>query len=83
MGDAAASAHFSSAPAPSWRWKVPWRWPTTCIPSRISKPRSEKYEGARRTEVLKLQSAARNSLEWFEEVERYLHLDPFSSTIRC
>jgi anthraniloyl-CoA monooxygenase len=36
----------------------------------------EKYESARRTEVLKLQSAARNSLEWFEEVERYLHLDP-------
>jgi anthraniloyl-CoA monooxygenase len=26
--------------------------------------------------VLKLQSAARNSLEWFEEVERYLDLDP-------
>ena len=26
--------------------------------------------------MLKLQSAARNSLEWFEEVERYLHLDP-------
>jgi anthraniloyl-CoA monooxygenase len=23
-----------------------------------------------------LQSAARNSLEWFEDVERYLHLDP-------
>ncbi|RWO94284.1 MAG: bifunctional salicylyl-CoA 5-hydroxylase/oxidoreductase, partial [Mesorhizobium sp.] len=34
------------------------------------------YEDARRTEVLKLQSAARNSLEWFEEVERYLGLDP-------
>ena len=27
-------------------------------------------------EVLRLQSAARNSLEWFEEVERYFHLDP-------
>ena len=35
-----------------------------------------KYEDARRTEVLRLQSAARNSLEWFEDVERYLHLDP-------
>jgi 2-polyprenyl-6-methoxyphenol hydroxylase-like FAD-dependent oxidoreductase len=29
-----------------------------------------KYEDARRTEVLRLQSAARNSLEWFEDVER-------------
>ena len=35
-----------------------------------------KYEDARRTEVLRLQSAARNSMEWFEDVERYLHLDP-------
>jgi anthraniloyl-CoA monooxygenase len=25
---------------------------------------------------LRLQSAARNSLEWFEDVDRYLHLDP-------
>src|SRR6202034_4290809 len=35
-----------------------------------------KYEDARRTEVLRLQSAARNSMEWFEDVERYLQLDP-------
>jgi anthraniloyl-CoA monooxygenase len=26
--------------------------------------------------VLRLQSAARNSLDWFEDLERYLHLDP-------
>ena len=36
----------------------------------------EKYEDERRVEVLRLQSAARNSVEWFEEVERYFHLDP-------
>src|SRR3989442_22133 len=35
-----------------------------------------RYEQERRTEVLRLQSAARNSTEWFEHVERYLHLDP-------
>ena len=29
-----------------------------------------------RLDVLRLQSAARNSLEWFEDVERYLDLDP-------
>jgi len=34
------------------------------------------YEDDRRLEVLRLQSAARNSLEWFEQVERYLELDP-------
>jgi anthraniloyl-CoA monooxygenase len=36
----------------------------------------ERYQEERRLEVLRLQSAARNSLEWFEEVERYLDLDP-------
>src|SRR5258705_5999064 len=35
-----------------------------------------RYEGERRAEVLRLQSAARNSTEWFEQVERYLTLDP-------
>jgi anthraniloyl-CoA monooxygenase len=35
-----------------------------------------RYQEERRLEVLRLQSAARNSLEWFEEVERYLDLDP-------
>ena len=35
-----------------------------------------RYEDERRLEVLRLQSAARNSTEWFEDVERYLNLDP-------
>src|SRR5699024_6801710 len=34
------------------------------------------YQDERRLEVLRLQSAARNSLEWFEDVHRYLRLDP-------
>jgi anthraniloyl-CoA monooxygenase len=34
------------------------------------------YEEARRTEALRLQNAARNSMEWFENVRRYIHLEP-------
>ncbi len=34
------------------------------------------YETERRIEVLKLQSAARNSMEWFENVARYTQLEP-------
>jgi anthraniloyl-CoA monooxygenase len=34
----------------------------------------QRYQDERRVEVLRLQSAARNSLEWFEEVERYLDM---------
>lgn len=36
----------------------------------------ERYERARRTEALRLQNAARNSMEWFENVRRYIHLPP-------
>ena len=36
----------------------------------------ERYEQARRTEALRLQNAARNSMEWFENVRRYIHLPP-------
>ena len=34
------------------------------------------YEDERRIEVLRLQSAARNSTEWFENVARYTDLEP-------
>ena len=43
---------------------------------RASRPRSRRYEAERRIEVLRLQNAARNSMEWFENVRRYVHLAP-------
>ncbi|MBV8749591.1 MAG: bifunctional salicylyl-CoA 5-hydroxylase/oxidoreductase, partial [Candidatus Eremiobacteraeota bacterium] len=36
----------------------------------------EAYEAERRVEVLRLQNAARNSTEWFENVARYASLEP-------
>ncbi|MFX0590979.1 hypothetical protein ACOARS_12745, partial [Glaesserella parasuis] len=36
----------------------------------------EQYEARRSVEVLKIQNAARNSTEWFENVERYAGLEP-------
>ncbi|HZO95713.1 MAG TPA: bifunctional salicylyl-CoA 5-hydroxylase/oxidoreductase [Candidatus Baltobacteraceae bacterium] len=36
----------------------------------------ETYEAERRVEVLRLQNAARNSTEWFENVARYASLEP-------
>ncbi|HUF27286.1 MAG TPA: bifunctional salicylyl-CoA 5-hydroxylase/oxidoreductase [Gemmatimonadaceae bacterium] len=35
-----------------------------------------RYQEERRTEALRLQNAARNSMEWFENVKRYVNLDP-------
>jgi anthraniloyl-CoA monooxygenase len=40
------------------------------IPSALA-----KYQEEREVEALKLQSAARNRMEWFEQVERYVQLD--------
>src|SRR5262249_32899820 len=34
------------------------------------------YQEERMTEALRLQNAARNSMEWFEHVKRYLTLEP-------
>ena len=76
MGDAAASAHFSIGSGTKLALEsaialADYLHSEPDLPAAFA-----KYEDARRTEVLRLQSAARNSLEWFEEVERYLDLDP-------
>ncbi|MGH7709995.1 MAG: FAD-dependent monooxygenase, partial [Gemmatimonadaceae bacterium] len=36
----------------------------------------DRYQDERSTDVLRLQNAARNSMEWFEHVERYWPLEP-------
>lgn len=36
----------------------------------------KSYQAERSLEALKLQSAARNRMEWFENVARYVHLEP-------
>jgi len=80
MGDAAATAHFSIGSGS----KLAMESAIALADYLHSEPTMQaafaKYEDARRTEVLKLQSAARNSLEWFEDVERYLDLDPVQFT---
>src|SRR5215471_15749078 len=80
MGDAAATAHFSVGSGT----KLAMEGAIALAGYLHEEPNIEaafrKYETARRTEVLRLQSAARNSLEWFENVERYLHLDPIQFT---
>jgi anthraniloyl-CoA monooxygenase len=76
MGDAAATAHFSVGSGTKLAMESAISM-ADYLASESSLPAAfAKYELARRTEVLRLQSAARNSLEWFEDVERYLHLDP-------
>ena len=76
LGDASATAHFSIGSGT----KLAMESAATLAHLVTDEPTLEKaferYEDERRLEVLRLQSAARNSLEWFEDVERYLELDP-------
>ena len=76
MGDAAASAHFSIGSGTKLALESAVALANYLHSETSLAGAFDKYESARRTEVLRLQSAARNSLAWFEEAERYLHLDP-------
>ena len=76
MGDAAATAHFSIGSGTKLAMESAVSMANYLHGEPTMPAAFAKYEEARRTEVLRLQSAARNSLEWFEDVERYLHLDP-------
>lgn len=76
LGDAAATAHFSIGSGSKLAMESAISLVDHVIAEDDVATAFEKYEEARRLEVLRLQSAARNSLEWFEDVERYLDLDP-------
>ena len=76
MGDAAASAHFSIGSGTKLALESAVALTDYLHTETDRAAAFAKYEDARRLEVLRLQSAARNSLEWFEDVERYLDLDP-------
>ena len=76
MGDAAATAHFSIGSGTKLALESAVSLADLLQEESDVSAAFARYEKERRLEVLRLQSAARNSLEWFETVERYLGLDP-------
>ncbi len=76
LGDAAATAHFSIGSGTKLALESAAALAREVTAEPALGRAFENYEAARRLEVLRLQSAARNSLEWFEDVERYLDMDP-------
>lgn len=77
MGDAAHTAHFSigSGTKLALEDAIALAGRINAHPHDLPKALAA-YEAERRVEVLKIQSAARNSTEWFENVARYTHLPP-------
>jgi anthraniloyl-CoA monooxygenase len=76
MGDAAATGHFSIGSGSRLAFDSAIALADYLHSEPTMEAAFKRYQEERRLEVLRLQSAARNSLEWFEEVERYLDLDP-------
>ena len=76
MGDAAATGHFSIGSGSRLAFDSAIALADYLHSEPTLERAFERYQEERRVEVLRLQSAARNSLEWFEEVERYLDMPP-------
>jgi len=76
LGDAAATAHFSVGSGTKLAFESAIALAGYLHSEPTLAAAFQRYEQERRTEVLRLQSAARNSTEWFEHIDRYLRLDP-------
>lgn len=76
LGDAAHTAHFSIGSGTKLAFEDAIRLAEAATAGDDLEAALSAYEAERRVEVLKLQSAARNSTEWFETVERYVGLEP-------
>jgi len=76
VGDSSATAHFSIGSGT----RLAFDSAIALADYLNSEPSMElafkRYQEERRLEVLRLQSAARNSLEWFENIDRYINFDP-------
>ncbi len=76
MGDAAATGHFSIGSGTRLAMDSAIALADYLHSEPTLEGAFQRYQDERRVEVLRLQSAARNSLEWFERVERYLDMPP-------
>ncbi len=77
LGDAAHTAHFSIGSGTKLAFEDAIK-----LAEVLNRPGLEleaalfEYHAERSLEVLKLQNSARNSTEWFETLDRYLHFEP-------
>jgi len=80
IGDAAHTAHFSIGSGTKLAMED-----AVALSREIARGGDvgdalHRYQEERELEALKLQSAARNRMEWFENVARYTHLEPLQFT---
>lgn len=76
MGDAAHTAHFSVGSGTKLAMEDAIGLHDALMQEASVPAAFSRYEESRKIEVLRLQNAARNSTEWFENVARYAVLPP-------
>ena len=77
LGDAAHTAHFSIGSGTKLALEDAIKLAQVLNRDGLSlEAAMDEYVAERNLEVLKLQNSARNSTEWFETLERYLHFEP-------
>jgi anthraniloyl-CoA monooxygenase len=77
LGDAAHTAHFSIGSGTKLALEDAIKLAEVLNRPGLSREAAlEEYREERNLEVLKLQNSARNSTEWFETLDRYLHFEP-------
>ncbi len=75
LGDASATAHFSIGSGTKLGMESAIALAEELNSGKPLDQALQTYQDERKLQVLRVTSAARNSTEWFEEVERYLDLD--------
>ena len=75
MGDAAHSAHYSIGSGTKLALEDAIELARCFAEHGEARPALDAYQAVRAIEVIKIQSAARNSMEWFENVARYTAME--------
>jgi anthraniloyl-CoA monooxygenase len=76
MGDAAHTAHFSVGSGTKLAMEDAIVLARELAARAPLEAALHRYQDERKLDALRLQNAARNSMEWFENVRRYLRLEP-------
>jgi anthraniloyl-CoA monooxygenase len=77
LGDAAHTAHFSIGSGTKLAIEDSIKLAEVLNRPGLTRDSAlAEYREERQIEVLKLQNSARNSTEWFETLDRYLHFEP-------
>jgi len=75
MGDAAHTAHFSIGSGTKLALEDAIELNRAMAQAQSLSEALKRYQASRSVEVLKIQNAARNSTEWFENVSRYTGME--------